>query len=54
LQQAQPFAPTRRRASAGDSTRGYKFRDYFQVGARMTMLVFVVVLALLPRFWPLS
>jgi di/tricarboxylate transporter len=35
-------------------TGGYKFRDYFQVGAPMTALLFVVVLALLPVFWPLK
>jgi len=35
-------------------TGGYKFRDYFKVGAPMTALLFVVVLAFLPLFWPLS
>ena len=35
-------------------TGGYKFRDYFKVGAPMTVLLFVVVLVFLPLFWPLS
>jgi di/tricarboxylate transporter len=32
---------------------GYKFSDYFKVGAPMTALLFVVVLVFLPIFWPL-
>jgi di/tricarboxylate transporter len=35
-------------------TGGYRFRDYFRVGAPMTALLFVVVLVFLPLFWPLS
>jgi len=35
-------------------TGGYKFRDYFKVGAPMMALLFVVVLVFLPLFWPLS
>jgi di/tricarboxylate transporter len=35
-------------------TGGYKFRDYFRVGAPMTALLLVVVLVFLPLFWPLS
>jgi len=35
-------------------TGGYTFRDYLKVGAPMTALLFVVVLVLLPLFWPLS
>jgi len=34
-------------------TGGYKFGDYFKVGAPLTALLFVLVLALLPVFWPL-
>ncbi len=31
---------------------GYSFRDYFKVGLPLTLLLFVVVLVLLPWFWP--
>ena len=34
-------------------TGGYKFGDYFKVGAPLTVLLFVLVLVLLPVFWPL-
>jgi di/tricarboxylate transporter len=33
---------------------GYKFGDYFKVGAPMAALLFVIVLVLLPVFWPLK
>jgi di/tricarboxylate transporter len=35
-------------------TGGYKFGDYFRVGAPLTVLLFVIVLVLLPVFWPLK
>lgn len=35
-------------------TGGYKFSDYFKVGALLTVLLFVVVLVFLPIFWPLG
>jgi di/tricarboxylate transporter len=35
-------------------TGGYKLRDYFQVGAPMTVLLLLVMLVFLPLFWPLS
>lgn len=35
-------------------TGGYQFKDYFKVGAPMTALLFVIVLVLLPVFWPLT
>jgi di/tricarboxylate transporter len=34
-------------------TGGYKFSDYFKVGALLTLVLFVVVLVFLPIFWPL-
>jgi di/tricarboxylate transporter len=34
-------------------TGGYKFADYFKVGAPLAALLFVLVLVLLPVFWPL-
>ena len=34
-------------------TGGHKFGDYFNVGAPMTVLLFIVVLILLSVFWPL-
>jgi len=34
-------------------TGGYKFGDYFKVGAPMSVLLFLIVLLLLPVFWPL-
>lgn len=33
---------------------GYRFRDFFKVGLPLTILLFIVVLAILPLFWPLS
>jgi di/tricarboxylate transporter len=33
---------------------GYKFSDYFKVGALLTLVLFVVVLVFLPIFWPLK
>lgn len=35
------------------SPGGYKFRDYVKVGLPMTALLFVVVMIVLPIFWPL-
>jgi di/tricarboxylate transporter len=35
------------------SPGGYKFRDYVKVGLPMTLLLFVVVMIILPLFWPL-
>jgi di/tricarboxylate transporter len=32
---------------------GYRFRDFVRVGLPLTLLLFVVVLVLLPVFWPL-
>jgi di/tricarboxylate transporter len=34
-------------------TGGYKFSDYFKVGAPLTVLLFAVVLVFLPLFWAL-
>lgn len=31
---------------------GYRFKDFFKVGLPLTLLLFAVVLALLPVFWP--
>lgn len=33
---------------------GYRFRDFFKVGLPLTVLLFLVVLALLPVFWSLT
>jgi di/tricarboxylate transporter len=33
---------------------GYRFRDYMRVGLPLTGLLFVVVLVVLPRIWPLA
>jgi di/tricarboxylate transporter len=33
---------------------GYRFRDFFKVGLPLTVLLFIVVLVLLPIFWPLT
>lgn len=33
---------------------GYRFRDFFKVGLPLTVLLFIVVLTILPIFWPLS
>lgn len=35
------------------SPGGYKFRDYVKVGLPMTLVLFVVVMIVLPMFWPL-
>jgi di/tricarboxylate transporter len=32
---------------------GYRFRDFVRAGLPLTLLLFVVVLVLLPVFWPL-
>jgi di/tricarboxylate transporter len=32
---------------------GYRFRDYFKVGLPLTLLLLVVIITLLPVFWPL-
>jgi di/tricarboxylate transporter len=32
---------------------GYSFRDYFKVGLPLTLLLFVMIVLLLPFFWPL-
>ena len=31
----------------------YRFRDFAIVGAPLTLVIFVIALALVPRFWPL-
>jgi di/tricarboxylate transporter len=36
------------------SSGGYRFRDYFNVGLPLTLLLFAVVMLLLPVFWPLA
>jgi len=33
---------------------GYRFRDFFKVGLPLTALLFVIVLVLLPVFWPFT
>jgi di/tricarboxylate transporter len=33
---------------------GYRFKDFFRVGLPLTVLLFVVVIIILPIFWPLS
>ncbi len=33
---------------------GYRFRDFFKVGLPLTVLLFVIVLLLLPVFWPFT
>jgi di/tricarboxylate transporter len=35
------------------SPGGYKFRDYVKVGLPMTVMLFIVVMIVLPIFWPL-
>jgi di/tricarboxylate transporter len=35
------------------SPGGYRFRDFVRVGLPMTAIVFVVVMLVLPIFWPL-
>jgi di/tricarboxylate transporter len=36
------------------SPGGYSFRDYLKVGLPLTGLVFIIVILLLPLFWPLT
>lgn len=36
------------------SPGGYRFRDYFDVGWPLTLLLFVVIMLTLPVFWPLA
>jgi di/tricarboxylate transporter len=31
---------------------GYRFRDFIRVGAPLTLVIFVIALALVPRLWP--
>ncbi len=33
---------------------GYRFRDFFKVGLPMTILLFIVILLVLPVFWPFT
>lgn len=33
---------------------GYSFRDYFRVGLPLTLLLFIMIMLLLPLFWPLT
>jgi di/tricarboxylate transporter len=33
---------------------GYRFGDYFRIGLPLTVVVFVVLMALLPVLWPLA
>jgi di/tricarboxylate transporter len=33
---------------------GYRFQDFFKVGLPLTVLLFIIVLVLLPIFWPFS
>jgi di/tricarboxylate transporter len=33
---------------------GYRFKDFFKVGLPLTILLFVIVIVLLPIFWPLG
>jgi len=33
---------------------GYRFRDFFKVGLPLTVLLFVIVLVLMPIFWPFT
>jgi len=33
---------------------GYRFVDYLKVGVPLTIVVFITVMVLLPRFWPLE
>lgn len=33
---------------------GYRFRDFFKVGLPLTILLFIVILLLLPVFWPFA
>jgi di/tricarboxylate transporter len=31
---------------------GYRFSDFARVGIFLTLIVFVLVMVLVPRFWP--
>ena len=33
---------------------GYRFVDYIKVGLPLTIVVFIVVMVVLPIFWPLT
>ena len=33
---------------------GYRFRDFFKVGLPLTILLFIIVLVVLPIFWPFA
>jgi di/tricarboxylate transporter len=33
---------------------GYRFVDYLKVGVPLTIVVFIMVMILLPFFWPLQ
>jgi len=33
---------------------GYQFRDYVRVGLPLTVILFIIVILLLPVFWPLT
>jgi di/tricarboxylate transporter len=33
---------------------GYRFADYIKIGAPLTLVIFIVVMLLLPIFWPLT
>jgi di/tricarboxylate transporter len=32
---------------------GYRFMDYLKVGGLLTLVIFVVIVVVLPLFWPL-
>jgi di/tricarboxylate transporter len=32
---------------------GYRFMDYFKVGGGLTLVVLIVIIFILPVFWPL-
>ena len=32
---------------------GYRFTDYLKVGGLLTLVIFVVIMVVLPLFWPL-
>jgi di/tricarboxylate transporter len=33
---------------------GYRFKDYLRVGLPLTIILFILLLVLLPVFWPLT
>jgi len=33
---------------------GYRFVDYLKIGVPLTLVIFVVVMVVLPIFWPLT